>query len=233
MTNNSNWKRRWLWLAALLLVLGVLLAPSVVVQADTTSGLAGDLFLVTYEAGAKSAVAGEIQSLGGTVRHQFDNINVLPITLDSAAAEALAAHPSVVAVEVDPIYHPFDQAVPYGIDMVQARDTWDANRDGVIDANAPTGEGIRVCVVDTGIYKTHEDLGGGGVNIVAGRSWVNEDWARDLQGHGTHVAGTVGAMNNDVGVVGVSPGEVDLIIADVFNNAGDGQASSTILAAAN
>lgn len=218
---------------ALILVALILLLIAIAGVFAPTRAAAEDLFIVTYEANAKAAVANEVQSLGGAIRHEFDNINVLAITLDSALAEDLAAHPNVVAVEVDPIYHLFDQTVPYGIDMVQARDTWDANRDGAVDAGAPTGEGIRVCIVDTGIYAAHEDLGGGGVNIVAGQSWVNEDWSEDRQGHGTHVAGTVAAMNNGTGVVGVSPGQVDLIIADVFNDAGDGQASSTILAAAN
>ena len=56
--------------------------------------------------------------------------------------------------------------MPYGIDMVQARDVWDANRDGAIDAGAPTGEGILVCVVDSGLFAGHEDFQG--VNIVGG-----------------------------------------------------------------
>jgi serine protease len=48
--------------------------------------------------------------------------------------------------------------VPYGIDMVQARDIWDANRNGKIDKKAPTGAGRMVCVIDTGLYTQHEDL---------------------------------------------------------------------------
>jgi serine protease len=216
-----------------LLFLLAIVAVGYLATPHSSSAGVGELYLVRYEDGAKTAVLQEIAANAGTVRHEFDHIGVLAVTLSSAAADDLAAFSGVTAVDVDPLYFPSGQTTPYGIDMVQARDVWDANRDGQIDPGAPTGAGIRVCVVDTGIWLTHEDLGGGGVNIIAGRSWVDEDWAADRQGHGTHVAGTVAAMNNDVGVVGVSPGAVDLIIADVFNDNGDGQASSTILAAAN
>ncbi len=41
--------------------------------------------------------------------------------------------------------------VPYGIDMVQARDVWDVDRDGVVDVGAPTGDGIKVCIIDSGL----------------------------------------------------------------------------------
>jgi subtilisin family serine protease len=194
---------------------------------------ANDLFLVKYQPNAKAAVAAEVQSLGGAIRYAFDDIRILAIRLDQSRADDLAAHPNVVSVGPNAIYQLFAQTTPYGIDMVQARDTWDANRDGALDPGAPTGSGIKVCIIDTGIRASHEDLGGGGVNILAGRSWVNEDWSQDGHGHGTHVAGTVAAMHNTTGVVGVSPGQASLLIADVFNDAGDGQDSAVILDAAN
>jgi serine protease len=187
-------------------------------------------YLVRYEPGTKDLVLASLAP-GATIHHEFDAIGVIAVTMLPDQADALAANGNVVSVGEDPIYHPFAQTVPYGIDQVRAREAWDADRDGVVDAGAATGKGIRVCVVDTGIAAHHEDFEG--VPIVGGRSFVNEDWADDRQGHGTHVAGTVAAMNNSVGVVGVSPGEVELLIADVFNDAGAGQASSTILAAAN
>lgn len=219
-------KRKYLTAA---LLTGLLLGTGVYGAASDPQS---ERYLVRYHPGTKEAV---VASLGpqAVVHHEFDQIGVIAVTLPSATATDLAQHSAVVSVSEDPIYRPFAQRVPYGIDMVHAREAWDADRDGVVDAGAATGAGIRVCVVDTGIAAAHEDLGGGGVPIVGGRSFVNEDWADDRNGHGTHVAGTVAAMNNMVGVVGVSPGEVELLIADVFNDAGAGQASSTILAAAN
>lgn len=188
-------------------------------------------YLVRYELGAKDAVLAELGP-EALVHHEFDDLGVLAATLPTSAVESLLSLAAVLDVSEDPIHHLFGQAVPYGIDLVNARDEWDADRDDVIDAGAATGDGIRVCITDTGIMLDHEDLAAGGVEVLAGISFVGEDWAADRNGHGTHVAGTVAAMHNQIGVVGVSPGEVELLIADVFNDAGDGQASSTILAAA-
>ncbi len=191
------------------------------------------LHLVEYAPGAQDAVTAQVLNTGGEVRHTFEGIRTLAIDLDPAFVSGLAGQTGVLSVRSDPLLSLYEQEVPYGIDMVQARAAWDADSDGVIDPGAPTGAGIRVCVVDTGISASHEDLGGGGVAIVGGQSWVGEDWFADRHGHGTHVAGTVAAMHNGTGVVGVSPGQVELLIADVFNDLGESQASSTILAGAN
>ncbi|MBW3566207.1 MAG: S8 family serine peptidase [Acidobacteria bacterium] len=190
---------------------------------------AGDRYLVRYEKGAKDQVLSELGA-DAIIHHEFDDLGVLAATLPASTVETLLGLSVVLDVAEDPIHHLFGQTVPYGIDLVHARDEWDADRDGVLDEGAATGAGVRVCITDTGIAAAHEDLRD--LQILAGRSWVDEDWADDRQGHGTHVAGTVAAMHNDLGVVGVSPGTVELLIADVFNDAGEGQYSSTILDAA-
>jgi subtilisin family serine protease len=205
---------------------GLLLLASLPGSAD-----AAERYLVRYDATAKDIVVGVIDTdPASVIHHEFDDLGVLAATLSDATVDSLLSLDVVEDVAEDPKRELFAQRVPYGIDMVHARDEWDINRDDVIDEGAATGAGIRVCITDTGIMADHEDLKD--VTILAGRSFVGEDWAADRQGHGTHVAGTVAAMHNDTGVVGVSPGEVELIIADVFNDDGDGQASSTILAAA-
>jgi subtilisin family serine protease len=121
------------------------------------------------------------------------------------------------------------QTVPYGIDMVQARDVWDANRDNVVDTGAPTGAGIKICIIDSGFYTGHEDFQGISVTGSAG----NLPWATDGFGHGSHVAGTIAAVNNALGVVGVTPGTVSLHIVRVFGDDGAWAYSSTLINAAN
>ena len=81
-----------------------------------------------------------------------------------------------------------------------------------------------VAIVDTGIggssSKQHEDLNiAGGINCARDGA-PNQAWG-DPNGHGTHVAGTVGALDNGRGVVGVAPG-VRLWAVRILNSAGDG-----------
>lgn len=150
-----------------------------------------------------------------TVNFQFDKLNAAVLTLPSAdAIKALRANPDVESVEIDYPRYPMAQSVPYGIDQVQARDAWDVNRDGTIDAGAATGAGIKVCVIDSGINSTHEDFAG------VALTGYPTGWNTDTCSHGTHVAGTIAAANNATGVVGVSPGKVSLHIIKIFGSNG-------------
>lgn len=180
---------------------------------------------------------------GNTVLHyQFDRLNSAVMTLPSAeAVKALRANPEVESVEIDQPRYLMAQSVPYGIDSVKARNAWDANLDGVIDTGAATGQGIKVCVIDSGINKNHEDFAGIAMTGAVSGSGSAAAWDQDACGHGTHVAGTIAAANNGVGVVGVSPGKVSLHIVKIFGTSpgttnGDAQCSmsftSNLVAAA-
>jgi subtilisin family serine protease len=123
------------------------------------------------------------------------------------------------------------QVVPFGIDMVQARDVWDTNRDGTVDVGAVTGANRTLCIIDSGLYTGHEDFQG--LNIQGGYTTITDGWADDGLGHGSHVAGTIAAVNNALGVVGVTPGTVKLYIVRVFGDDGAWAYSSTLIDAAN
>ena len=87
------------------------------------------------------------------------------------------------------------------------------------------GTGIGVAVIDTGIDLTHPDLA---VNIVANTTCVDGTTnGNDDHGHGTHVAGTIAAANNSIGVVGVAP-QAKLIAVKTMDSTGTGSYSSII-----
>ena len=83
--------------------------------------------------------------------------------------------------------------------------------------------GVNVAVIDTGIQLTHPDL-----NAADGIDCVSPGTpADDGNGHGTHVAGTIGAENDGAGVVGVAPGTRTYAVR-VLNNGGSGSWSQVI-----
>jgi subtilisin len=102
--------------------------------------------------------------------------------------------------------------------------TWNVARVGYGD-----GTGKTAWIIDTGIDFTHPDLN---VDSVRSRSFIStEATAADQNGHGTHVAGIIGAKNNSFGVLGVASGAT-LIALKVFNKNGEGTLSSIIQALA-
>ena len=110
------------------------------------------------------------------------------------------------------------QVVPWGIQRIGASE------------NSNTGAGIHVYIIDTGIDSDHADLKtnlGNGYNVETcrGRTCVQK-WDDD-NGHGTHVAGTVGAIDNGTHVVGVAP-QVTLHAVKVLSGSGSGTRSGVI-----
>jgi subtilisin family serine protease len=87
--------------------------------------------------------------------------------------------------------------------------------DQVSDANAGN---TTICIIDSGYYASHEDLAGNHVSGINNTGTGN--WYEDSCGHGTHVAGTISALTNSTGVVGVLPnGKVNLRSQKVFDGA--------------
>jgi subtilisin family serine protease len=104
----------------------------------------------------------------------------------------------------------------WGLYKVKAAEAWQEER--------ATGHGIRVAVVDSGIDLQHEDLQcPGKLDVIPGSDVVaNDSDPDDEAGHGTHVAGIIGACtNNGVGVAGVAP-DSTLVPIRVLNAAGSG-----------
>jgi major intracellular serine protease len=104
------------------------------------------------------------------------------------------------------------EVLPYGIKQIDAPSVW---------ATGEKGQGIVVAILDTGIDTTHPDLQG---RIIDGRNFTDDGSPEDFtdrNGHGTHVAGIIGASEEGSGVIGVAP-EVKFLIVKVLGADGSG-----------
>src|SRR5690606_20835335 len=102
---------------------------------------------------------------------------------------------------------------------------WSLTAYGIPEAWKKTrGKGVVVGVADTGIDGTHPDLN---QTVLQARDFTGSPYGwKDVQGHGTHVAGTIAAQaGNDIGVAGVAP-EAKLLIAKVLGDDGSGSDDS-------
>jgi subtilisin len=132
--------------------------------------------------------------------------------LDRSQVSALSEDPSVALIVADEKIEAEGQLIPTGISRVSATVSPVAKIDGIderVDAD--------VAIVDTGITRVADLNVSGGYNC----STTNRAAWRDVYGHGTHVAGTVGALDNGSGVVGVAPG-VRLWAVKILNDSGEG-----------
>lgn len=128
----------------------------------------------------------------------------------------LAADEDVSYVESDTRVELLDQKLPWGIDRIDA---------DLSSARSGDGQGevsnVYVYVIDSGIDATHRDL-----NVIEHVNLTDGPNA-DCFGHGTHVAGTIAARDNDVDVVGVAPG-APLTAVKVTNCRGMGMMSQVV-----
>lgn len=139
---------------------------------------------------------------------------IITANLPDAAVQALSRNPNIEYIEEDGRFQAIDQDIPWGVLEVKGSD---------LHPMGFTGAGINVGVIDTGIDYTHEDLNViGGVTFIEGTSSYMDD-----NGHGTHVAGTIAALNNMYGVVGVSP-QVNLYAIKVIDQFRNGNYSDLV-----
>ena len=112
---------------------------------------------------------------------------------------------------------PAGQETPWGIKRVNASGAWAVTK----------GKGVKVGVVDTGIDYDHPDLK---ANVAGGWSAIDKENPgnyKDDNGHGTHVSGTIAALDDKTGVVGVAP-EAALYGVKVLDGQGSGTFSDVI-----
>ncbi len=164
------------------------------------------------------------------VHHEFENLDITTVEVTESDLSALGDHEDIRFVEENiersldlPDTDP-DNQIQEDLEAEQWK-PWGIERIGALAAHerGETGCGTHVAVIDTGIDPTHEDLHtniGEGVAFVETTAESGEAWADD-DGHGTHVSGTIAALDNDIGVVGVSP-SATLHPVKVLDNQGTG-----------
>ncbi|OYT47742.1 peptidase S8 [Thermoplasmatales archaeon ex4484_36] len=183
-----------------------------------------------------------ITSAGGRVVSSSELFHIVVAELPEKAVSSLQRSQGVVKVEYDSAVHLSKkppappgknkpapqqppQQTPWGITRIGATTAWSSS-------NGSSDDGvIEVAILDTGIDPDHPDLKANlkwGVSVIRGRISTSPKDYKDKNGHGTHVAGTVAALNNNIGVVGVAPA-VEIYAIRVLGASGSGTYGDIIL----
>lgn len=178
--------------------------------------------LIGFENAPGASEQALVRAFGGEISHTYMLVSAIAAEVPEKAMRGLENHPLVTVVEPD--------GKVYAIGHESELDnTWGVARIGAgeVHHEGNVGSGVKVAVIDSGIDYNHTELSGahvGGYNFVS-----NTNDPFDDNGHGTHVAGTVAAAMNGVGVVGTSPG-VNLYSLKVLDSSGGGYWSDVIAA---
>lgn len=223
-------------LLAGMIVLLLLISGAPVSAYSGVSDPSADRYIIMFDEGVGGAAA--LRTLGRynvVVGERLPIINGAVVYLPRSVVSELRDEPLVRHLEKDSVVFALSDPVgiaapggngkpapaqpaevlPWGVDRIDAELAWTVNR----------GTSVKVGVIDTGISLSHPDLAGnisGGYNAIDPAKSANDD-----NGHGSHVAGTIGAIDNTIGVIGVAP-EVDLYAIKVLNRNGSGSLSDVI-----
>ena len=193
-----------------------------ILGADSATAIPGR-YIVVFKPGTPaadvSAAAEHARGGGGQVDFVYESALVgFAGQLPEQALFGLSHNPNIEFIEADQVIT---------IDTTQSPATWGLDR--IDQRNLPlnnsytynvTGAGVKAYIIDTGIRITHNQFGG---RATYGRDFVdNDSTASDCNGHGTHVAGTVGGST-----YGVAKG-VSLVAVRVLNCSGSGTTSGVI-----
>lgn len=172
-------------------------------------------------------VLGHIQRLekqhGFRAKHGFSRVlKGFSANLTPAQIAQLRSNPAVLTVEPDAKMYGTAQTLPWGISSTGATTSPAALAGDGLDNGLNLGQ-VRAFVADTGVA-LHPDL-----NVGPQVNYVGDGIAGDCHGHGTHVAGTIGARDNADGVVGMAPG-IQILPIKVLDCSSSGTASNLIKA---
>ncbi len=199
------------------------------VLAQNAQDNAPQRYIVTFDPNVPSAgglAASLANSDGFRITHSFENVlKGFSAALTPAQVQWLRGISSVTSIETDSVTHVTDQTTPTGVQRIGDL------LNGTANIGGHTAVNIGVATLDTGVDITNPDL-----NVAGGFNAINASTCtgsasngsyQDDNGHGTHVAGTIAAKDDNFGVVGVAPG-ANIYAVKVFDSSGSGYVSSII-----
>ncbi|WP_373520475.1 S8 family peptidase [Aquiflexum sp.] len=162
------------------------------------------------------------QNIGAVYAVALDGFGV---TLDGSQFELLKNDPTVSYIEPDRVMTIAQKGKPGGGGGSTAQEIpWGITRVG--GSVNYTGSNV-AWVIDTGIDLTHPDLNVNTTNGFTAFSSGRDANLNDGNGHGSHVAGTIAAINNTIGVVGIAAGAT-VVPVKVLDSRGSGSYSGVI-----
>jgi len=186
------------------------------------------------DAVAKDKVRGESSKAAGNgLKHVYDSSIRGFSASGNSAAQLKSRNPNIAYCEQDQEVGVIQSSDPFEFRVLGkppsqpgAQTTpWGIIRVGGGVGVGPKTTGARAFVIDTGIDLTHPDLN---TTSSAHRNFVSRETSpNDLHGHGTHVAGTIGAKANTIGVIGVVP-NAEVVAVRVLDRRGSGSNSDVI-----
>ena len=205
-------------------------AATLLAMGFTAAASASDRVIIKVDNSKKGVVKALAKQLGGEIKVDADGFVAAQFSGKSLSEiKGLLNNPHIELVEEDMLRKPMaiyaddlgnpmtEQLTPYAVYQSQANQ---------VSFNA--GAGMKVCVIDSGLDRSNTDFNWG--NITGDNDSGTGRWDVNGGPHGTHVAGTVGAADNGVGVIGMAPG-VAMHIIKVFNAEGWGYSSDLAYAA--
>ncbi|MFC1861231.1 S8 family serine peptidase [Chloroflexota bacterium] len=152
--------------------------------------------LIGFDRQTGSNEAAIVRGAGGSIKHTYHLVPAIAASIPEAAIQGLLRNPKVTHIEPD--------ITVYAIDT-ELDNSWGVKHigSGTVHDGGNKGAGVKIAIIDSGIDYNHSDLD---ANYAGGYDFVNNNPdPMDIDGHGTHVAGTIAAEDDGVGVVGVAP----------------------------
>lgn len=155
-----------------------------------------------------------LHDYGVEVHYTFDHLQAVSATIPASIRETLEQNEAILQIEEDAPVKTSGQISNGGYEHIGADE---AHKKGW------TGKGVKVGIIDTGVRMDHPDLKlAGGVSFVKNSRSYHDD-----EGHGTHVAGIIGALQNGIGTVGIAP-DAELYAIKALDHNGVGVLSAVI-----